>query len=113
LTQSYLSSCEGHPYVLKHSSPSIFEQCLEHEREFPDGACLRMHIDYNLEEQTLVYEYFRDDLLDLVKNNPDFPLEARKQILRETGKALKVLHDKNWIHIGMLSSAALLAENFY
>ncbi len=72
-----------------------------------------MHIDYNLEEQTLVYEYFRDDLLALVKNNPEFPLRARKQILRETGKALKVLHDKNWIHIGKLPSAAPQPKNLY
>jgi serine/threonine protein kinase len=61
-----------------------------------------MHVDYNEEEYSLVYEYYRDDLLSLVKNNPNFPLEARKQILREAGKALKELHARNWIHIGRL-----------
>lgn len=86
--------------MLKHSSPSIFEQSLRHKREILDAARLRMHVDYNLEEQTLVYEYYRDDLLALIQDNPGFPLEARKQILRETGKALKVLHDEDWIHIG-------------
>lgn len=58
-----------------------------------------------------MYEYYRDDLLALVQGNPGFPLEARKQILRETGKALKVLHDKNWIHIGKLASGASQPES--
>lgn len=58
-----------------------------------------------------MYEYYRDDLLALVKGNPGFPLEARKRILRETGEALKVLHDKNWIHIGKLASGASLSEH--
>jgi serine/threonine protein kinase len=81
--------------VVKRVSPSIFEQSLEHKREFPDTRRLRMHIDYNLDEHILVYEYFRDDLLSLVRNNQDFPLEARKRILQETGKALEELHAKD------------------
>jgi serine/threonine protein kinase len=54
-----------------------------------------MHVNYNKEEHSLVYEYYRDDLLSLIKNNPNFPLKARKQILREAGKALKKLHARN------------------
>jgi serine/threonine protein kinase len=60
-----------------------------------------MHIDYSEKENTLVYEYFKEDLLALMQNNRDFPLVARKQILFEVGKALQELHAKNWIHIGM------------
>ena len=60
-----------------------------------------MYVDYSEKDKTVVYEYFKEDLLALVRNNPDFPHVARKQILFEVGKALQELHAKNWIHIGM------------
>lgn len=86
---------------MKSVSQSIFELCIQHKREFPDTRRIRMHIDYSEKENTLVYEYFKEDLLALMQNNRDFPLVARKQILFEVGKALQELHAKNWIHIGM------------
>ncbi|KAL3423869.1 kinase-like protein [Phlyctema vagabunda] len=58
-----------------------------------------MHVDYSEKDKIVVYEYFKEDLLALVQNNPDFPLEARKRILFEAGKALQELHAKEWIHI--------------
>jgi serine/threonine protein kinase len=84
-------------------SQSIFEQCLQHKREFPDTRRIRMHVDYSEKEQIVIYEYFKEDLLALVKiiKTPDFPLAARKQILFKVGKALQELHAKNWIHICM------------
>lgn len=66
------SSYTNRPYVVQRLSPTVFEQSLKHKREFPDTRRLRMHIDYNEKELTLVY---------LAKNNPIFPLGARKQIL--------------------------------
>lgn len=60
-----------------------------------------MHVDYSEKEKTVMYKYFKEDLLALVQSNRDFPLVARKQILFEVGKALQELHAKNWIHIGM------------
>ncbi|KAF4625330.1 hypothetical protein G7Y89_g12842 [Cudoniella acicularis] len=95
----YLAHCENKPYVLKRVSQSIFELCLQHKREFPDTRRIRMHVDYSEKEKTVVYEYFKEDLLALVRINRDFPLVARKQILFEVGKALQELHAKNWIHI--------------
>lgn len=82
-------------------SQSIFELCLQHKREFPDTRRIRMHVDHSEKEKTVVYEYFKEDLLALVQNKRDFPLVARKQILFEVGKALQELHAKNWIHIGI------------
>ena len=96
------SSCEDRPFVLKPVSQSIFElsQVLKHE--VGDNSRLRTHIDDNEEEHTLVYEYFKDNLLSLVKNNPDLPIEVRKFILRELGLGLKDLHSKHWIHLGTM-----------
>jgi serine/threonine protein kinase len=86
--------------VLKRVSDSMFEQSVELKREFPETSRLRMHIDDSEAERVLVYEYFRDNLLSLVKNNPNMTIKARKWILRELGQALKEFHAKNWIHIG-------------
>lgn len=86
--------------MLKRVSDSMFEQSLELKREFLGNRHLRMHIDENEAERVLVYEYFDDNLLSLVKNNPNMSLEARQWISRELGYSLKEFHAKNWIHIG-------------
>lgn len=99
------SSCENRAFVLKPVSQSIFELSQELKYEFGDSPRLRTHIDDNGEECTLVYEYFKDNLLTLVKNNPDLPIEARKLILRELGLGLKELHSKHWIHLGTMRFA--------
>jgi len=97
-----ISSCEDRPFVLKPASQSIFELSQELRHEFRNNAHLRTHTDENEKERILVYEYYKDNLLSLVKNNPDLPLEARKLILREVGLGLKGLHSKDWIHLGTI-----------
>ncbi|KAH9216395.1 kinase domain-containing protein [Leptodontidium sp. 2 PMI_412] len=82
----FLAHCEGRPFVLKTVSPSVFEQSNELKREFEGNTRFRHHIDENEGDFTLVYEWFRDDLL-------------QKWILRETGEALRNYHAKNWIDI--------------
>jgi serine/threonine protein kinase len=94
------SSCEDQPFVLKPVSQSIFEFSEELKNEFGSSCRIRTHIDYNREERVLVYEYFKDNLLSLVKHNPDLPIEARKFILRELGLGLRDIHAKQWIHLG-------------
>lgn len=92
-------SCEHRPFVLKPASQSIFELSQELKYEFGASPRLRTHIDDNEDERVLVYEYYKDNLFSLVKNNPDLPVEARKFILREVGLGLKDLHSKHWIHV--------------
>jgi serine/threonine protein kinase len=87
---------------LKPVSQSIFELSQELKHEFGTSCRIRTHIDYNEEESVLIYEYFKENLLSLVKNNPDLPIEARKSILRELGLGLKEIHAKHWIHLGMM-----------
>ncbi|EQL37297.1 serine/threonine protein kinase [Blastomyces dermatitidis ATCC 26199] len=95
----YLARCGNQYFVLKHVSPSIFEQSLELKQEFPETRRLRVHDDDNEAEQTLIYIHFSDNLLSLVKNNPNMSIAPRKWILWELGQALKEFHAKNWIHI--------------
>lgn len=70
-----------------------------------------MHIDCNEEQGILIYPYFRDTLLGLIKGDPAFPLEERKKILRCAGEAIQELHRKDWVHIGMFSPIQDLALN--
>lgn len=79
---------------------SFFQLSQELAREFAGTRRLRLHVDYNEEEQTLVYEYFRHTFLALLNSYPDFPLTEVKKILQYTGEAVKELHAKDWIHIG-------------
>lgn len=96
------SSCEDPPFVLKPASRSIFElsQVLRHK--FENSSRVQSHIDEIEGESVLVYEYFKDNLLSLVKNNADLPVKARKLILREIGLGLNDIHCKNWIYLGEL-----------
>lgn len=97
-----ISSCENRPFVLKPVSQSIFELSQELKHEFGGNSHLRTHLDDNEEERVLVYDYYKDNLLSLVKNNPDLPIKERKFILRELGLGLKDLHSKHWIHLGTI-----------
>ncbi|KAK5093758.1 hypothetical protein LTS08_008822 [Lithohypha guttulata] len=104
----YLAHCENRPFVLKPVSPSIFELSKELKHEFEENYRVRTHIDYNEEERILIYEYFMDNLLSLVKNNPELPIEARKSVLRELGLGLKDIHAKNWLHLDIKPNNVML-----
>ena len=96
-------SCEDQTFVLKHvPSKSNFEQSLKLEREFAKCNRLLLPCDYSKEARVLVFEQFKDDLRSFVKENKrKLSLKTIKQILFETGLAIKALHDKNWIHSGI------------
>nr|KMM70901.1 hypothetical protein CPAG_07210 [Coccidioides posadasii RMSCC 3488] len=102
----YLARCGNQNFVLKHVSPSIFEQSLELKQEFPETRRLRVHDDDNEAERILIYNHFSDNLLSLVKNNPNMSIAPRKRILWELGQALREFHAKNWIHIGNMHQPA-------
>lgn len=61
-----------------------------------------MHTDVSRKESVLVYPYFRDTLLALMKNDPEFPPPQRLKIMRAVAEAVAELHAKDWVHSGML-----------
>jgi serine/threonine protein kinase len=65
---------------------------------------LRLHTDCDQEEGVLVFPYFKSTLLALIQGNPEFPTEGRKKILRQVGEAIQELHNKDWIHLGIIPS---------
>ncbi|EGC47039.1 conserved hypothetical protein [Histoplasma capsulatum var. duboisii H88] len=109
----YLAQCGNQSFVLKHVSPSIFEQSLELKQEFPETRRLRMHDDGNEAEQILIYNHFSDNLLSLVKNNLNMSIAPRKQILWELGQALKEFHAKNWIHIDVKPDNVMIDYRYH
>jgi serine/threonine protein kinase len=90
--------------VLKPVSRSIFDFLQEFKDEFGNNPRLRIHVDDNKNENVLVYEYFKSDLLSLVENYPVLPIEARKTILKEVGLGLNDIHTKHWIRLGIMPS---------
>lgn len=63
-----------------------------------------MHTDYNQEEDTLIFPFFKGTLLGLIKGDPDLPGIERKKVLRGVAEAIQDLHDKDWIHISTISA---------
>ncbi|KAL9023222.1 MAG: hypothetical protein Q9196_007330 [Gyalolechia fulgens] len=104
----YLAHSEDRPFVLKPASRSIFKLSQELRHEFGNSSRIRTHIDEIEGDSVLVYEYFDDNLLSLVSNNADLPVEARKFILRELGLGLNDLHAKNWIHLDLKPNNVML-----
>lgn len=105
------SSCNGKPFVIKPVSPSIFDLFRDFKDDFGNNPRLRIHVDENKKENVLVYEYFKSDLLSLVENYPELPIEARKTILKEVGLGLNDIHTKHWIHLGILQSRSSCVVN--
>lgn len=107
LTTSNISSCDGQSFVIKRVSESFFQLSRELREEFADSRRLRMHVDYNEEQHTLVYKYFTSTFLALLGKHPNFPLAGIKKILRYTGEAIRELHAKDWIHIGKIQISGI------
>ncbi|THZ14138.1 hypothetical protein D6C89_10250 [Aureobasidium pullulans] len=64
----YIAVSENKRYVLKPVPPSIFDFLQEVKDTFRSDSRLRTHINQNDENLTLVYEYFKTNLLALIKN---------------------------------------------
>lgn len=62
-----------------------------------------MAIDFNPEHHIVVYPYFTDTLLDLMRTYEDFPPAELKKVLRYVGEAIQEFHTKGWLHLGTLS----------
>ena len=71
--------------------------------DFPESRRLRMHVDSNDEEKLLIYPYYRNTPFKLLQEDPEVSVAARKEVLRQTAKAIQELHSKDWIHIGTVS----------
>lgn len=60
-------------FIFKRVPTSFFKLSQRIANDFPMSSRLRMHVDSNTQESTLVYPYFRDTLLALLEDDADFP----------------------------------------
>ncbi|KAI0403968.1 kinase-like protein [Xylaria palmicola] len=85
--------------VFKQESKSIFDLSRRLADEFAGSRRLRMPVDFNPEDRIVVYPYFRDTLLDLIRADPAFPPEELKKVLRYVGEAIQEFHAHGWLHL--------------
>lgn len=75
-------------FVFKRVSKPFFDLSLRLAAEFPRSRRLRMHVDFNKDENVFSYPYYRNTLLGLVQEESKISDAARKVILRQ-GKPYK------------------------
>ncbi len=89
------------PVVFKQESQSVFDLSRRLADEFAGSRRLRLPIDFSPADRIVVYPYFRDTLLGLVRADPEFPRAELKKVLRHVGEAIREFHAKGWLHLGM------------
>ncbi|KAI0908469.1 kinase-like domain-containing protein [Ustulina deusta] len=85
--------------VVKQESKSIFDLSRRLADEFAGSRRLRVPVDFNPKDRIVVYPYFTDTLLDLMRADPDFPPTELKKVLRYIGEAIQEFHAKGWLHL--------------
>ncbi|CAK3772217.1 Serine threonine- kinase ppk4 [Lecanosticta acicola] len=85
-------------FIFKRVPKPFFDLSQRIANDFSSSRRLRMHVDCNSEDSILVYPYFRDTLLALLKDDPAFPPDERLKIMRGVGEAIQELHAKDWVH---------------
>lgn len=95
-------------FVLKRVSKPFYDLSLRLAADLPESRRLRMHTDVSEDENVLIYPYYQDTLLGLLREDPEISDAARSKILRDTGEAIQELHSENWIHIDIKPDNILL-----
>ncbi|KAL2192951.1 kinase-like protein [Corynascus similis CBS 632.67] len=94
----FKARCGNESFVFKHVSQPFYDLSHHLALEFAGSSRLRVHVDANQDERILVYPYFRNTLLALIKEGPDFPPAERVKVLRVVAEAIQELHSKDWFH---------------
>jgi hypothetical protein len=101
---NYRSSSDNKPFVVKPVSDSIFGHLEEFKTEFSGNSRLRNHVDQIDRDKIIIYEFFKTDLRLLIENYPPLPIATKKAMLKEIAIVLNDMHEKEWIHLGKLTS---------
>lgn len=96
-----LSRSADRSFIYKRVPKPFFNLSQRMADDFSSSRRLRMHVDCSSKESILVYAYFRDTLLALLRDDPAFPPNERLKIMRGVGEAIQELHRKGWIHTGL------------
>jgi hypothetical protein len=94
--------------VFKQESKSIFDISRRLAAKFAGSCRLRMPVDFNPEDRIVVYPYFTDTLLNLMRADPHFPPSELQKVLRYVGEAIQEFHATGWLQLGTPSPARKL-----
>ncbi|KAI1509053.1 SPS1, serine threonine protein kinase [Pyrenophora tritici-repentis] len=95
-------------FVFKRVPKLFYDLSLRLAADFPKSRRLRMHVDSNEDENALIYPYYQHTLLRLLQEDSKISNAARKEVLRQTGEAIRELHSKDWIHIDIKPDSILV-----
>ena len=102
----FIIRSQGEKFAVKRVPPPLFESLRSLETRLASSSQhLRVHADYNEEENTLIYPFYKSTLLGLMQEHPNFPPEERRAILRRVGEGLQELHSRDWMHAGNVDRA--------
>ncbi|RMY72759.1 hypothetical protein D0864_10357 [Hortaea werneckii] len=94
----YKAKSAGKSFVYKRVPRPFFNLSQRMAGDFSLPRRLRMHVDCSSKESILVYAYFQDTLLALLRDDPAFPPNERLKMMRGVGEAIQELHGKDWVH---------------
>ncbi|KAE8829708.1 hypothetical protein P3342_008312 [Pyrenophora teres f. teres] len=94
----WLATSGKDQFVLKDIPRNIFLNFNENIRpKLPRTSRILLPLDTIPNEQIFVYEYLKDDFLNLVRKQ--IPMRARKQILKATLEGIADMHDRDVVHL--------------
>ncbi|KAL8346355.1 hypothetical protein RB601_003908 [Gaeumannomyces tritici] len=98
----------GQSFVLKCPLSYIYDKCRDFAAEFAGSRRLRLHVDRDLDEQVLVYPFFKTTLFDLIAEDPELPIFERVKIMTTVAEAIQEVHKKNWAHLDISPNNVLV-----
>jgi hypothetical protein len=102
--------CGDESFVLKRVSKATFHKSRQHLSLFSGSTRLRLHVDGNEEELTLVYKWYKGNFFSFMKEyNLSPPIEASNKVLLETGKGINEMHVNGWMHMGKMGRSRTVA----
>ncbi|KAF2208112.1 hypothetical protein CERZMDRAFT_50015 [Cercospora zeae-maydis SCOH1-5] len=93
-----LSRSANRSFVWKRVPRRHFDLAQRIAHDLPSSQHLRVHVDCNSEQCILVFDYFQDTLLSLLKHDPDLSPDERPKIMRSVSEAVYELHSQGWVH---------------
>ncbi|KAI0179711.1 kinase-like domain-containing protein [Hypoxylon sp. FL1284] len=84
---------------MTRATKELYHLSRQLEHEFGGVRGLRMHVDFNDEENVLIYPRYTHTLHTLMRDEPDLSMQNRRKILRRVVEAIHQLHLRFYVHL--------------
>ncbi|SMQ54442.1 unnamed protein product [Zymoseptoria tritici ST99CH_3D7] len=95
----FKATSDGESFVVKRMPRAFYELSQRLADQFAHSCRLRLHIDHNEEAGILIYTYFNNTLLDLIRGDDELPGAEVQKVLRHVGEAIQEFHLEDWVHL--------------